>query len=78
MKHCLSDENLERLLGGRAPWWRGFFWRRHLRYCPYCRVRWQTLRADEQLLADLRVAVTAPTPPSPLSTARSARRDRAG
>ena len=78
MNRCLSDESLELLLRARLPWWRDYFWRRHLRSCPYCRGRWQTLQANEQLLADLRIAVTAPTPPSPLSTARSARRDRAG
>jgi hypothetical protein len=78
MKHCLTDENLELLLKRRAGWWRGFFWRRHLRSCACCRGRWQALQEDERLLAEVRRAAAAPARPSPLSTARSARRGPGG
>lgn len=71
MNRCLTDQNLELLLSARAPWWRGFFWRRHLRSCPRCRGRWQALQEDERLLFEVRRAVAAPPRPSPLSTARS-------
>jgi len=73
MNRCLSDENLELLLRERAPWWRAFFWRRHLRSCPECQGRWQARQDDERLLADLRRAVAAPARPSPLTTARGRR-----
>ena len=74
MNRCLSDEALELLLKGRAPWWRAFFWRRHLRSCERCQARWQALHEDEQLLNEVRRAVSAPRRPSPLSTARNGQR----
>jgi hypothetical protein len=73
MNHCLFEENLESLLRGRASWWRAFFWRRHLRSCAPCQSSWQRLKEDEQLLAELRVAMSVSHRPSPLSTARRAR-----
>ena len=77
MKRCLTEENLELLLRNRAPWWRAFFWRRHLRSCLHCLGRWEKLQDDDRLLADLRQAVALPMQPSPLTTAHSARGDRA-
>jgi hypothetical protein len=70
MSRCLTDESLERLARDSAPWWRRFLWQRHLRGCPGCQARWQALRADEQLLAELRQAVAAAPRPSPLSAVR--------
>lgn len=71
MRRCLTDEALERLVRGRRSWWRGLFWRWHLRLCAQCQVRLEKAKNDEQLLEELRRAVSQPVKPSPLSTARS-------
>jgi hypothetical protein len=68
MTRCLSDEGLELLLRGRAPWWRAPLWRRHLRRCGVCRSRWERLCEDELLLDQLRRAASDACPDAATGT----------
>jgi hypothetical protein len=61
MRHCLTEENLELLVRGGAPWSRVILWGSHVRVCRACQERIRVLQEDEHFLEEVRRVTSATT-----------------